>query len=70
LGGSNPYSWFQQGLDEATKSKIERLISQRAEAKKEKRYKEADEIRNKLKEMGVLLIGYPRWTILGKKDWS
>ena len=44
-------------LDKNTiaEDEIEHLISERAEAKKSKNYARADEIRNQLKEAGILL---------------
>ncbi len=45
---------------------INKLISERNVAKKEKNYNEADEIRNKLKNMGVLLEDTPNGTIWKK----
>ena len=35
--------------------KVEALIKERAEARKEKNYKRADEIRDELKAMGIVL---------------
>ena len=45
---------------------INKLIRERNVAKKEKNYNEADEIRNKLKNMGVLLEDTPNGTIWKK----
>ena len=45
---------------------INKLISERNVAKKEKNYNEADEIRNKLKNMGILLEDTPNGTIWKK----
>lgn len=44
-------------------SRIEELISERAEAKKEKNFARADEIRNQLKESGIILEDTPSGTI-------
>ncbi len=41
---------------------IEALIAERAEAKKNKNYQRADEIRNSLKERGITLIDTPKGT--------
>lgn len=41
-------------------SEIEALIGQRQQARKEKDYKKSDEIRNKLKEMGIVLEDTPQ----------
>ncbi len=47
--------WFKQGANTIAEDEIEHLISERAEAKKSKNYARADEIRNQLKEAGILL---------------
>jgi cysteinyl-tRNA synthetase len=66
VGGSNPYLWFQQGLDKSTKEKIESLISERNEAKKRREYKRADSIRDKLEAMGISLMDTPNGTLWEK----
>ena len=43
-------------------SEIEKLIKQRQEARKKKNWKEADAIRDKLKEMGIILEDTPQGT--------
>ncbi|MEO1958579.1 MAG: cysteine--tRNA ligase [Nautiliaceae bacterium] len=55
VGGSDAYEYFQSGIDEDTKRKIEELIKKRSEAKKEKNFELADKIRDELKEMGILI---------------
>ena len=50
---------------EALDSEIEELIEKRTEARKAKDFKTADEIRDKLKEMGIILEDTPqgvKWT--------
>jgi len=47
-------------------SEIQELIDRRQQARKEKDWKTADEIRDKLKEMGIILEDTPqgvKWTI-------
>lgn len=56
LGGKEPFSYFQIGIDEATKSKIESLIEQRNEAKKAKDYEKSDAIRDEITAMGIALM--------------
>ncbi len=56
FGGSDPFEWFQQGISDEQKSKINKLIAQRGEAKKAKDFKKADEIREELLGMGVQLM--------------
>lgn len=47
-----PDQWFQKGADS---QHIENLILQRAKAKQEKNFAEADRIREQLKNMGIIL---------------
>ena len=60
----DPESWFKggnaaEGLDETA---VEAEIAARAEAKKTKNYALADEIRNRLKEQGIILEDGPAGT--------
>ncbi len=66
FGGGDENLWFQQGVDEKIKAKIEELINQRAKAKKEKDFNKADEIRDELKQMGVAIMDTPNGTIWEK----
>jgi cysteinyl-tRNA synthetase len=66
VGGSDAYEYFQAGVDEETKRKIEELIKKRSEAKKEKNFELADKIRNELKEMGILIQDTPTATLWEK----
>jgi len=45
--------------EEVLDSEIEKLIEERQKARKEKNYKLADEIRDKLKAMGIILEDTP-----------
>ncbi|WP_198304585.1 cysteine--tRNA ligase [Arcobacter vandammei] len=56
FGGSDAYSYFQFGIDEKTKEKIENLISQRNEAKKDKDFAKADSIRDELNSMDISIM--------------
>jgi len=47
---------------EVDESRIESLIAERAEAKKNKNYARADEIRNSLAEEGIILVDTPQGT--------
>ncbi|MEW5832656.1 MAG: cysteine--tRNA ligase [Campylobacterota bacterium] len=56
FGAQNPFEYFQFGLDEATKAKIDALIGQRSEAKKAKDFAVSDAIRDELTAMGVMIM--------------
>ena len=62
IGCKDAIKWFQQGVSEEEKVKIEELIKQRDEAKKEKNYEKADAIRDELKSMGIELMDTPDGT--------
>ena len=66
IGGKEPFSYFQIGVDEETKAKIELLIRQRDEAKKAKDYNASDAIRDKLTEMGVAIMDTANGTVWEK----
>lgn len=51
----SPEKWFHGNIDENFKKEIENLIDQRIEAKKEKNFALADEIRTKLLKKNILL---------------
>ena len=48
--------------DETIDEDIEKFIKEREEARKQKKFEKADEIRNKLKDMGVILDDTPNGT--------
>ena len=60
----DPESWFKNAVSNAEidDAKIAALIEERATAKKEKNWARADEIRNQLKESGVILEDTPNGT--------
>ncbi len=66
IGGKDPFSYFQQGIDEETKQKIEELIQRRSEAKKAKDFTKADAIRQELLDMGIALMDTPQGTLWEK----
>ena len=66
VGGSDAYSYFQFGIDESTKDKIENLIKQRNEAKKNKDFETADKIRNELTSMEISLMDTANGTVWEK----
>jgi len=55
------------GINSGEAAEIEGLIAAREKARKEKKYKEADDIRRKLTEMGVTIEDTPEGTIWRKK---
>jgi cysteinyl-tRNA synthetase len=63
IGGREPFSYFQIGVDGKKREKIEELIAKRAKAKEKKEYKEADRIREELKEMGISIMDTPQGTL-------
>jgi cysteinyl-tRNA synthetase len=68
IGGSDPFTYFQQGIDEETKAEIEKLIAARSEAKKAKDYAKSDAIREQLKEMGIAIMDTPEGTLWEKSE--
>ena len=56
---ADPDAWFQGGADEALKTKVEALISARAEARAAKNWPEADRIRVQLAELNVEVMDGP-----------
>jgi len=66
VGGSDAYEYFQAGIDEENKKKIEELIQKRNEAKKEKNYTLADKIREELLNMDIQIQDTPSGTLWEK----
>ena len=62
IGYKNPYMYFQIGVSEEEKIEIEELINQRGEAKKEKDFAKADELRETLTCKGIQLMDTPNGT--------
>ncbi|MHB8100289.1 MAG: cysteine--tRNA ligase [Sulfuricurvum sp.] len=56
FGGQNPYEYFQFGLDDVTKSKIDNLIEKRTQAKALKDFATSDSIRDELTSMNVSIM--------------
>ena len=63
VGGKDAYNYFQLGVDEKIKKEVEELIKKRDEAKREKRYEEADKIREQIKSLGIAIQDTPNGTI-------
>lgn len=66
FGGKEPFSYFQIGIDETTKEKIEALILARDEAKKAKEYEKSDAIREEIFAMGISLMDTANGTLWEK----
>jgi len=62
FGVKNPYEYFQFGVDDETKEKIQRLIEQRDAAKKEKNFELSDRLRDEILAFGVNLMDTPQGT--------
>lgn len=66
IGSKNPYEYFQFGISDEQKNKIEQLIQKRAEAKKEKDFQKSDQIRDELNSMGISIMDTPNGTVWEK----
>ena len=66
FGGKEPYSYFQIGVDEAFKAKIEAMLRQRTEAKAAKDFAAADAIREELTRMGIAIMDTAEGTVWEK----
>jgi len=66
LGAKEPFSYFQIGIDNETKSKIEALIDARNEAKKAKDYAKSDSIRDEITAMGISTLDTTTGTVWEK----
>jgi len=66
FGGQEPFTYFQIGISEDEKKKIETLITQRTEAKKEKNFERSDAIRDELIAMGISIMDTADGTVWEK----
>jgi cysteinyl-tRNA synthetase len=66
FGVKNPYEYFQFGIDEATKTELEKLIKERDEAKKAKDFERSDALREEILGLGVNLMDTPQGTFWEK----
>ena len=68
LFGQNPAEYFEREKSEGLASigisedEIKRLISEREKARKEKRWKDGDKIRDELSQKGIILEDSPQGT--------
>ncbi len=56
FGHQNPFEYFQFGLDADTKKKIDDLVAQRSDAKKEKNFEKSDLLRDEIMAFGVSIM--------------
>ena len=68
FGTMNPYAYFQHGIDDATKAKIDALIAARNEAKQAKDFVRSDAIRDEIAALGVQLMDTPQGTFWEKAE--
>lgn len=68
FGAHNPYEYFQFGLDDAAKAKINDLITKRTEAKKAKDFAASDAIRDELTALGVSIMDTANGTFWEIRD--
>ena len=67
--GQNPYEYFEREKSEGLASigisedEIKRLISEREMARKEKKWKDGDRIRDELSQKGIILEDSPQGTV-------
>jgi len=66
FGGKEPFSYFQIGVDEILRKKIETLIEARLEAKKNKDFQRSDTIRDELTTLGIAIMDTPEGTLWEK----
>ncbi|MFY9093576.1 cysteine--tRNA ligase, partial [Aliarcobacter butzleri] len=66
ISGNDAYAYFQFGIDESTKEKIEDLILKRNEAKKAKDFQTADKLRDELSSMDISLMDTVNGTVWEK----
>ena len=66
FGVKNPYEYFQFGVDNETKEKIDALIAQRNEAKKEKDFARSDKLRDEILSFNVNIMDTPQGTFWEK----
>ncbi len=66
IGQKDAYEYFQMGIDDETKKRIEALINERKEAKKSKDFNKADAIREELRQMGIAIMDTPQGTVWEK----
>ena len=68
VGTKDSFEYFQFGISQDEKDKIEELISKRAEAKKDKNFELSDNIRDEISAMGISLMDSANGTLWEKNN--
>ena len=68
VGSKDSFNYFQFGISQDEKERIEELILKRAEAKKDKDFELSDQIRDKISEMGISLMDSINGTLWEKNN--
>jgi cysteinyl-tRNA synthetase len=68
FGVQNPFEYFQFGMDNQTKQKIDKLITQRSEAKKAKDFELSDRLRDEILAFGVSIMDTAEGTFWERVD--
>lgn len=66
VGAMDGFEYFQFGVSDDEKAKIKALLDERAQAKKEKNFSKADEIREKLNAMDIAIMDTAQGTMWEK----
>lgn len=66
IGTKNPFEYFQMGVGKELKARIEQLLKERSEAKKNRDFARADAIRNEILSMGITIMDTPAGTFWEK----
>jgi cysteinyl-tRNA synthetase len=66
IGYQNPFEYFQFGITQDEKNKIEELISKRDNAKKDKNFGLSDQIRDELRAINISIMDTPNGTLWEK----
>ncbi|KYJ86532.1 cysteine--tRNA ligase [Sulfurovum riftiae] len=66
FGGKEPFEYFQIGISDEEKAKIEKLVAERIEAKKAKDFATSDAIRDELTNMGIAIMDTADGTVWEK----
>jgi cysteinyl-tRNA synthetase len=66
FGGQEPFTYFQIGISEEEKTKIEAMVAERIKAKKAKNFERSDAIRDELSAMGISIMDTADGTVWEK----